>query len=98
MYQLVISEDARLDAVEAALWYEYQRTGLGSDFELCLEVALNQLQRNPLHYEQRYENIRIHFLDRFPYGIHYLVEENTILVFGIFHTRKNPNNWIERLK
>jgi len=98
MYQLIISDDARLDAIEAALWYEYQRSGLGSDFELCPEVAFNQLQRNPLHYEKRYENVRIHYIDRFPYAIHYLFEEETIKVFGIFHTRKNPSDWIERLK
>jgi plasmid stabilization system protein ParE len=98
MYHLIISDDSRLDAIEAALWYEDQRPGLGYDFELCLEVALNKLQHNPLYYEKRYQDVRIHFIDRFPFGIHYLIEENTVRIFGIFHTRKNPSDWIERLK
>lgn len=98
MHPLVISEDARLDILEAILWYENQRTGLGYDFELCLEVAFNQIQRNPLLFEKRYKEIRIHFLDRFPYGIHYLSEQDVIRIFGVFHTSRNPNNWPDRLK
>jgi plasmid stabilization system protein ParE len=98
MNRLVVSEDARLDAIEAALWYESQRLGLGLDFELCLEAGLHQIQRHPLHCEERYKNIRIHFLERFPYGIHYLSEHETIRVFGIFHTSRNPSDWFERLK
>ena len=98
MNHLIISEDSRLDAIEATLWYESQRPGLGLDFELCLEAGLYQVQRNPLLYEKRYQEIRIHFLERFPCGIHYLVEPEIILVFGIFHTNRNPNDWFERLK
>jgi len=93
MIRLILSEDARLDAINAALWYESQRIGLGLDFELCLEAGLNQTQRYPFQYQQRYKNIRIHFIERFPYGIHYLVENETVYVIGIFHTHKNPNNW-----
>jgi hypothetical protein len=96
MHQLIISEDARLDALKAALWYESQRSGLGSEFELCLEAALNQIQRNPLHYEKRYEDFRIHFVSRFPYGIHYMFKEDIVMVFGIFHMHQNPTNWFNR--
>jgi hypothetical protein len=33
-----------------------------------------------------------------PYGVHYQVEDNVILVFGFFHMRKNPQNWFDRFK
>ena len=38
-YELVLSDEARLDIFEAFLWYEDQRAGLGLDFELCLEAG-----------------------------------------------------------
>jgi toxin ParE1/3/4 len=98
MNKLEISDDSRLDAIEAALWYESQRYGLGIDFEMCLEAGLNRVLRNPLHYEVKYENVRVCFIDRFPFGIHFILEDTIIRVFGIFHTHRNPTDWLERLE
>jgi toxin ParE1/3/4 len=98
MYQLLISDESRLDILDAFSWYESRKPGLGKDFEFCLEAGLNQVQREPLLFQKRYKNLRIYFIERFPYGIHYLVEENTIKVFGIFHTSRNPKRWVIRLK
>lgn len=96
MYRLLISDEARLDIVEAFLWYEDQREGLGLDFELCLEAGLNQVLKSPFSFEERYQNIRVYFISRFPYGIYYLIENNSIKVFAIFHTSRNPINWNKR--
>ena len=98
MYQLLLSDETRLDILESFLWYESHREGLSLDFELCLEAGLDQIKRDPLIYEIKYKSIRIHFIDRFSHGIHFLIDGNTIRVFGVFHTSRNPSNWIERLK
>jgi toxin ParE1/3/4 len=98
MYQLLISDESRLDILEAFSWYEGCRPGLGKDFELCIEAGLNQIQNDPLLWQKRYKNLRIYFIDRFPYGIHYLIEKDVIKVFGVFHTSRNPRRWIIRLK
>ena|SRR3569833_3230480 len=98
MYRLLISDESRLDILDAFYWYESRRDGLGKDFELCLEAGLDQIQRDPLLFQKRYKDIHIYFIDRFPYGIHYLIEDDTIKVFGIFHTSRNPVEWIIRLK
>ena len=97
MYQLLISDESRLDILDAFSWYESRRAGLGRDFELCLEAGLNLIQREPLLAQKRYKNLRIHFINRFPYGIHYLVEKDSIKIFGIFHTSKSPRNWMDRM-
>ncbi len=98
MYQLLISDESRLDILDAFSWYEKKRSGLGKDFEHCLEAGLIQLQKGPLLTQKRYKNLRIYFIDRFPYGIHYLIEKDKIMVFGVFHTSRNPQNWKKRVK
>ena len=40
MYQLLVSDESRLDILDAFSWYESRRHGLGRDFELCLEAGL----------------------------------------------------------
>jgi toxin ParE1/3/4 len=98
MYQLLISDESRLDILDAFSWYESRRPGLGKDFELCLEAGLNQILRDPLLFQKRYKDLHIYYIERFPYGIHYLIEKDKIKVFGIFHTSRNPENWTARLK
>lgn len=98
MYQLLISDESRLDIFDAYSWYESRLLGLGKAFELCLDAGLNSIQRNPQIFQKRYKHLRICFIDRFPYGIHYLIDEDTIKVLGVFHTSRNPKNWLSRLK
>ena len=47
MYNIHFIKEALLDIEDIVLWYEKQRKGLSYDFELCLEVDLNQITRNP---------------------------------------------------
>jgi hypothetical protein len=96
-YQLLISDETRLDILDAFSWYESRRPGLGKDFQLCLEAGFNLITRDPSLFQKRYKEVRIHFIERFPYGIHYLVDTDTVKVFGLFHTSRNPTSWKIRL-
>ncbi len=98
MYQLLISDESRLDILDAFLWYEGQLSGLGKNFELCLEAGFNCIQREPLLFQKRYKKLHVHFIDRFPFGIHYLIEGDIVKVFGVFHTSRSPKNWRIRLR
>lgn len=95
-YTLVISRAALNDILDAQSWYEKQRKGLSLDFELCLEGGYEDVLSNPVGFQIKYKTIRVKYISRFPYGIHYLIERDTIFVLGVFHTGKNPKKWIER--
>ncbi|MEO6167607.1 MAG: hypothetical protein ABIO46_14460 [Chitinophagales bacterium] len=95
-YSLLISAFAELDLLDAMTWYEEQRTGLGSELELSLDAAFSFIQRNPLGFQIRYDDVRIAFINRFPYGVHFVIEKNHIMVIGIYHTSRNPERWFAR--
>ena len=96
-YSLIISDEANLDILEAFLWYDSLRKGLGNDFELCLEAEINRIIRNPFLFQKQYKKVRIVFIERFPYGIHYIIEKNFIHVIAVFHTSHDPQDWEGRL-
>ena len=96
-YDLVISKEARLDIIDAFSWYELQREGLGFDFELCLEAGIEEIIRNPLAFELKYRSLRAHYIARFPYGIHYVIEGGIVFVLAVLHTSRSPSNWEDRL-
>lgn len=89
--------EALYDIEEIVLWYEEQRAGLSYDFELCLEAGIEEISRNPDSFQKKYKNIKIRFIARFPYGIHYQFEKDEIIIYGVFHTSRSPKNWSKRL-
>jgi len=93
----LISDQAFLDISEAGEWYDVHRPGLSVDFELCLEAGFEDIRSQPEGYQLKYREIRVRYIKRFPYGIHYLLEEDVIYVIAVFHTGKDPNSWAERL-
>ncbi|OXA91654.1 type II toxin-antitoxin system RelE/ParE family toxin [Flavobacterium hercynium] len=97
MYKIRFVKEALYDIEDAVLWYEKQRIGLSYDFELCLEAGIDSISRNPNLFQKKYKNIRMHFISRFPYGIHYQMEKEEIVVIGVFHTSRSPKNWSKRL-
>jgi len=92
------SDEAYLDIEDIVLWYESIRKGLSLDFESCLENGVNEIVQNPDACQKRYSYVRIRFIKRFPFGIHYyLSDEKTIRIIGIVHTSRSPKVWFDRL-
>jgi len=97
MYKLVFTKEALLDLEDIVLWYEEQRKGLSFDFELCMEAGISEIIRSPDSFQKRYKNVKIRFISRFPFGIHYLIKDEVITIIGVFHTSRKPKNWTKRL-
>jgi plasmid stabilization system protein ParE len=97
MHKISFTKEALFDIEAIVLWYEEQRIGLSYDFELCLEVGVAEISRNPNHFQKRYKSVKVRFISRFPFGIHYLIKENEVVVLGIFHTSRSPKNWSKRI-
>jgi toxin ParE1/3/4 len=96
MHRLIIKPFAELDASEAANWYNDTREGLGNEFLLALDAKINAIQRNPSYFQLIYKNIRRALTERFPYGIFFIIEDETIYVLAIQHTSRNPKIWKKR--
>lgn len=95
-YHLQVRKEAETDIIEAFDYYESCRQNLGHDFLLCIEESFSKIQRNPLFHKEIHRQVRRTFISRFPYGIYFIIIENTILVIGVIHARKNPESWKKR--
>ena len=95
-YLLTVRKEAEFDISKTFDFYEEHRLGLGHDFILCVDAALSKIERNPLLYKRIHKNLRRIPIERFPYRILYLVQDQHILVTAVFHARKNPVSWTKR--
>ncbi|WP_353079575.1 type II toxin-antitoxin system RelE/ParE family toxin [Flavobacterium sp.] len=94
-YAFFVKEDIK----EAVNWYNKAQNGLGTRFLKNVKEKINSVAKNPETIQIRYNDVQIAVVNTFPYTIHFQFhkEQNTIFILGIFHTSKNPENWIERL-
>ncbi|MDR6968954.1 plasmid stabilization system protein ParE [Flavobacterium arsenatis] len=99
-FKLKIDIDAFQDIEEAAEWYELQSKGLGLRYKSQVKKQINSLKKNPYLFSIKYNNIRCRRIDKFPFLIHYLIDEEfqLINVFAVFHTSRNPEIWQRNIK
>ena len=90
-YNLIVRAKAEQHAVEAYTWYEERLAGLGNEFLLSLDACINSIERNPNLFQKKYKNIRMGMLERFPYGVYYIIDNNLIIVLAILHFSRNNN-------
>jgi plasmid stabilization system protein ParE len=96
MYNLIVKPFAEGDAAKAAVWYNDKSEGLGNEFLLALDDKITAIQKNPNHFQVVYRNIRRALTNRFPFGIFFIVEGDTIYILAILHTSRNPKIWKKR--
>ncbi|HTU23708.1 MAG TPA: type II toxin-antitoxin system RelE/ParE family toxin [Gemmataceae bacterium] len=95
--KLIIAPEAEQDIDEAYAWYEGHRVGLGEEFMSCVDACIQAITRTPQMHAVYYETYRRSLVRRFPYVVFYEYVEDTVTVYGVFHTSVDPNKWRERL-
>ena len=96
MYALIIRPTAETDAYQAAGWYNNIRKGLGDEFLSSLESKLETIKKNPFQFSRIHKDIRRALTNRFPYGVFFVVKDQTVIVLAILHTFRKPLGWKNR--
>ena len=93
-YQIKIEGEAKFDIQEAITWYNTQQAGLGKKFHAEIKEYLNSLKISPF-FEIKYDKIRCLPLKKFPYILHYTIDEinNFVIIRAVYHTGRNPELW-----
>jgi hypothetical protein len=91
-YTLSFLPEIEEDALAGYLWYEAKSSGLGEDFLRIFYACVSEISRNSLLYPRTYNAFRRRLLRRFPYAIYYMVEDNKIIMAGLFHCARDPHS------
>lgn len=91
-YAVFILPLAEMEAAEAALYYEDQKPGLGTDFLDELDAAREHLGEHPQHYSfiTDKKNLRSIALKRFPYQLIFEIENDKVIVISVHHEKQKP--------
>ena len=62
----------------------------------CVDACIEAILRTPKMYALVHENYRRGYIRRFPYAVFYEYTGDTVTVYSIFHTSRDPRKWRER--
>lgn len=90
-YTISLQTEAKKDIQDAIDWYESKQFNLGTTY-------FKELVQNSDIFQIRYKEIRIAFLRKFPFGVHFKIDSlrRTIIILAVLHTSQNPQIWLDR--
>ena len=88
---------AQKELDDAVGWYNEQTAGLGLEFLDEIDRAVRRTVSFPMSCPEIDLGMRRCLLARFPYGLIYGVNQDTIIVVAVAHLHRNPRYWIDRI-
>lgn len=90
-YTLLYFDEVETDIREAKLWYKAQQAGLEIEFAIAIEETIELILKAPELYAVRYKKIRIAHPLRFPYNIHFYIDEpnSVVVITAIVHSKRH---------
>jgi len=91
-FDVILSSEALNDLRNIRTWYNQKQSGLGKALINDVELTVSSIEQNPFFGSIKYKNIRTVSCSKFPYAIHYSIDETKgiVLIAAIFHLHRNP--------
>ena len=92
--RIILTPQAELELLEAVAFYNDKSEGLGKDFNREFEAGLADIESFPEFWGNVGRGFRRKLLNRFPFGLIYKVQDNSILIVAVMHTSREPDYWL----
>ena len=89
-YTLHFLPEVEEDVITGYVWYGEKALGLGEEFLRVFYAYAGEISHNPFLYQKVYYEYRRRLLKRFPYAIYFRMEDNEIIILGLFHCARDP--------
>jgi plasmid stabilization system protein ParE len=89
---------AQREVDDAVAWYDEQVAGLGQEFLDELDRTIHRALAFPLSFPEIEPDIRRCLFARFPYGLIYGIDNQTLVVIAVAHLHRKPRYWANRAR
>jgi plasmid stabilization system protein ParE len=97
VFNVIFTQAARRELIDAQDWYEGEAPGLGSRFRVAIDATIQRMSANPLQFPVVFKNARRALVRRFPYMLFFTIDGDALLVIACFHASRDPNRWQQRV-
>ena len=94
-YKVIYHPLLHQDIQEVVDWYNGKKDYLGNTFYHFTQEQIDIITKNPFLFQIRYKDIRCVKIKKFPYLIHYSIDDKNeaIVIKAVFSTFRNPKIW-----
>ena len=97
MTRVAVRPAAAADIEDAYHWYESRQQGLGEEFLTALSSTHDRIVESPEAFPILHRNTRRALIPRrFPFGLFYRLDGETIIIVACMHARRDPRRWQRR--
>ena len=89
--------EADAELTGAREWYSHQRKDLDLEFMQCIDNVLSRIADNPRVFPLVYRELRRAVVRRFPFAVFYELTSDDVQVIAVFHSRRDPEMWKNRV-
>ena len=91
-FRVIFSSGALTDLKTIRRWYNQKQAGLGKQMVDDVEFSISSIELNPYYGSIKYKIIRTVACSKFPYAIHYSIDESrdAVIIAAVFHLHRNP--------
>ena len=72
--------------------------GLGARFIAEIDATFRRIEANPMAFSLVRGKLRRALMQRFPFGVFYVLTETHIVVVAVLHAARDPRLWGNRLR
>lgn len=95
---VIFHPEAESEFYSAIDYYEEIEPELGIDFTGEALSAIHRAGSYPLAWSILVDDIRRCLVNRFPYGILFLVEDGNLYILAVMNLHREPGYWKDRIK
>jgi ParE toxin of type II toxin-antitoxin system, parDE len=89
---------AEIELADTWSWYEARVVGLGDRFIAEVREGVEKIKLLPLAWHPLGDGVRRYRLNKFPYGLYYVILEEEGVIFSVGHLHRRPHHWKQRLQ
>ena len=93
--KLIIKTNAAIEIENVIAYYSGLNISLAQKIEIRL--SFKSIALNPESFQFRYYNVRIFWLEKFPYGIYYIFEKQEVFILAFWHKKEDVTNNVYRI-
>lgn len=98
-FKIVFSPESLAEMEQISFYYKQISKELSEKFKASLLKEITAIRQNPFTRSIRYENVRFAVVKKFPYAIHYTVDEKNRLIkiqAVLSFSQNDERNWRKR--
>lgn len=95
--KLIFLRIARNEMAEIKRYYNLQQNGLGDAFQSEAQAAAQLILARPFFWQIEVEPARRFILNRFPYKMVYIVQDEQVVIVALMHQHRRPDYWVDRI-